>query len=116
MRISDWSSDGCSSDLRVRAVRSRIAPQRRVGTRHDLAGDIERRAALAPQRPDIGQFTEHRIEPEDKRRAQNEARDAILARHRAPPSHPYPARMPFGIIIEPPSLSGAPHPPTPPPT
>src|SRR3546814_6299937 len=64
------------------------------------------RSALAPQRPAIGQFTEHRIEPEEKGRAQHEARDDILARHREQPAHPYLARMLVGIMIEPRSIGG----------
>src|SRR3546814_4476173 len=35
----------------VRTVRARIAAERRVGSRHDLAGDVDRRSALAPERP-----------------------------------------------------------------
>src|SRR3546814_6751721 len=44
MRISDWSSDVCSSDLKVAvgehlAVEQRVAPRQQVDQEHPQAGD-----------------------------------------------------------------------------
>src|SRR3546814_3326898 len=46
MRISDWSSDVCSSDLRTRSVRA-FQVHRLAGIAAVAGGDVARRAALA---------------------------------------------------------------------
>src|SRR3546814_5251640 len=57
MRISDWSSDVCSSDLRVAAERHIAATLRRRGTAEGRIG--------VPYRP-IGARGESRISPESR--------------------------------------------------
>src|SRR3546814_19751176 len=48
MRISDWSSDVCSSDLAARRTRDdRDAVAEALGVRHDMGRKENRRAALA---------------------------------------------------------------------
>src|SRR3546814_9488258 len=50
MRISDWSSDVCSSDLRPLACRDR---HEREGWHHDLLGPAERDAAEKVAAPEL---------------------------------------------------------------
>src|SRR3546814_5077138 len=85
VRISDWSSDVCSSDL---------------FTRNELARFVERGAALAPDLAAFDERAEHRIETEEKGRAQHESGDDILAGHREQPRQPHLPRMLVGIVVD----------------
>src|SRR3546814_20762006 len=63
MRISDWSSDVCSSDLRVRAARGFVEH----GLEHGLAGAIDRRLAFR-DRTCVGEVAGRRVQPHELRR------------------------------------------------
>src|SRR3546814_2559348 len=95
MRISDWSSDVCSSDLRP------ACSDRGQFTRDELARLVERGAALASDLAAFDERAEHRIEPEEKGRAQHESGDDILAGDGEQPRQPHFPRMLVGIMVEP---------------
>src|SRR3546814_8357769 len=63
MRISDWSSDVCSSDLRVRAARGFVEH----GLEHGLAGAIDLRLAFR-DRTCVGEVAGRRVQPHELRR------------------------------------------------
>src|SRR3546814_12394252 len=51
MRISDWSSDVCSSDLRV--FHGEVPRQLRIGEHRDVAGEAEQHPGPEPRRIDL---------------------------------------------------------------
>src|SRR3546814_13353914 len=81
MRISDWSSDVCSSDLRLRAVEIGMAALDEFGVDRAVDDDMRDMDALRPQfaRLRLGEHPQRRLGPRKGR----EARSAAQARRRA---------------------------------
>src|SRR3546814_2955674 len=56
MRISDWSSDVCSSDLTVPAIKSGRAASENAWSRHRAAGVADRIERIRKTRKEIAEF------------------------------------------------------------
>src|SRR3546814_3926429 len=73
MRISDWSSDVCSSDLRLEIIETRIAghDRRRLSQRHQhvaIAAQVAERRRLVDQRSGVARIGGERpVVPAERR-------------------------------------------------